>query len=183
MANEESKSCKLSEFEQITNSPNGNIDQCSKTWTGVLAMLIRKIVIDNHDFVNVDKMPLEKTTYPQLVELITDRLTNNNPNMSNGDLASLKSTMIKQISNNVVSIKILGEFLSLLEPEFVDFTITLGRKSGTIKSYTIHIGSSDTKQLKRYTENYYKQNPQIHANKIEIVNETVLSKVRKAENA
>lgn len=182
MANEESKSCKLSEFEQITNSVNGNIDQCSKTWTGALAMLLRKIVVDNHDFVNVDNLPLEKTTYPQLVELITDTLMSNNPNMSNGDLASLRSTMIKQISNNVVSIKILGGFLSLLDPEFIDFTITLGRKSGTIKSYTVHIGSQATKQKKRYSENYYNQNPQIHANKVEIVNETAISKVRKAED-
>ena len=112
MANEESKSCKLSEFEQITNSVNGNIDQCSKTWTGALAMLLRKIVVDNHDFVNVDNLPLEKTTYPQLVELITDTLMSNNPNMSNGDLASLRSTMIKQISNNVVSIIELKNFIS-----------------------------------------------------------------------
>ena len=178
---DESKSCKLNDFEQIALSPNGNINECSRTWTGVLAMLLRLVAIDKHDFAHREDTDSEKVTYPQLVELITDKLTFNSPNISPGNLASLRSTLIKQISDKNVSIKILGEFLSLLDPEFIDLTLTLKRQSGTIKSYTIHIGTNDTKELKKRDEEYFANNPHLHENKMEIMNETILSKVRKVE--
>ena len=37
--------------------------------------------------------------------------------------------------------KVLGEFLHILDLEWVDISISMQRKSGTVKSYTYHIGN------------------------------------------
>lgn len=134
---------RFSGMKKITEVPNGSVHECPPTWTGVLAMLLRKIVKDDFDGKGVDgviQYPDESLTYPQLTEMVQNMHRAYNPNIDDKEVKSMVSYLMKELSIEAISIKYLGEFLHLLDLEWVDITLVLGRKSGTIKSYTKHIG-------------------------------------------
>lgn len=135
----------LTGFRKITESKDGAMQDIPATWGGVLAALLRKIVKDRYDGkgkVDCTQFEDEKITFTQMEEIIESTLQKyNNNTLSRNDLNAERSRLLKEFSRDFISVKVLGEFLHILDLEWVDISISMQRKSGTVKSYTYHIGN------------------------------------------
>lgn len=153
----------LTGFRKVTDTEDGGIRDIRPTWGGILAMLLRKIAIDKYDGKGIEGMPQfddEKLTYPQFEEIIETTLQRyNGGKLSKQELNTERSRLLKEFSRDFLSIKFLGEFLNVLDLEWVDLTLVLQRRSGTTKSYTCHIGGigQTTYDKPTYNEEYFKQ--------------------------
>ncbi len=153
----------LKGFKRITDSEDGAIRDIRATWPGVLAMLLRKIVIDHYDGKGISGYPqsqLENISYSQMEEIIEETIKRYSGNQLNAsEIKNEKGRLLTEFARDALSIKVLGEFLGVLDLEWLDVTLTLHRKSGTIKSYTQHIGGIGHVNYKKpiLNEEYYQQ--------------------------
>lgn len=160
-------------MERILSSPDGEINDTNrKTWGGVLAYLLRKILVDLYDGKGVEgniQFPDERLTAYQLDELLEASLKNLfSDKLTQSELNIKKNAIIKEMARDKMTMKYFGDLLTVLNPEWVDFTIVIQRKSGITKSYTAHIGGIGTGSYTRpaYNDEYFEQT-QSHKEAIE----------------
>lgn len=170
------KEITLQGFRRITDTENGSVQDVSNTWGGVLSLLLRKIIKDNYDGKGVDGCPQmedESLIYSQMTEIIEEALRVYSGNtLDQNKITAEKARLLKELSRETISIKYLGELFHILDLPWVDITVTLQRKSGTIKSYTAHVGGVGLTQYERpiRDENLIEQQ-KLHENSAEINHE------------
>ena len=150
-------------FRRISDTEDGSMCDAPNDWTGILSMLLRKMVKDMYDGKGMEgcmQFQKEDITYSQMEEMIERFILRYyGDDISESELKAEKSRLMTEFSRDSISIKVLGEFLMVLDLEWVDIRIVAGRKSGTVKSYTKHIGGIGTVQYQEpeNTEAYFKQ--------------------------
>lgn len=148
-------------FKAIVESPDGRLVDCPASWGGALAMLLRKILVDNYDGKGLEghiPQPDERMSQAKMESIIEETVTQySQTKLTRTEINSIKSSLMKEFSREFLSVKYLGEYFHIIDAEWVDFTVVLNRKSGTIKSYTVHIGGLGTEQYNppKYTNEHY----------------------------
>lgn len=152
-----SKDTVLQGFRRITDTENGSIQDVTNTWGGVLSLILRRIIKDNYDGKGVEGYPQmedESLIYSQMTEIIEEALRTYSGNtLDQNKITAEKARLLKELSRETISIKYLGELFHILDLPWVDITITMQRKSGTIKSYTAHVGGVGLTQYVRPVRN------------------------------
>lgn len=172
-------------FRRITDTEHGCEFELPNTWPGVLGRLLRKITKDKYDGRGRDgvfQWQEEALTYTQFEEQIEELVrAMHGENVSDATLKSEKSRLLTEFQRpEGVSIKVLGEFLMVLDPEWVDITVTIGRKSGTIKPFTVHIGGLGTTTYPEPTrDEEYFQMTGIHEEQLPMPESIVTKKMNK----
>lgn len=130
-------------FRRITDG-EGSLQDIPPTWPGLLALLLRKITIDKYDGrdrENCIQMPDESMSYGYVEELLSRVIQEYNGNtLSEADLKTERTRLLTEFARPSITIKTFGTFLNMLDLNWAEITVTIQRKSGTIKSYTKHIG-------------------------------------------
>lgn len=148
-------------FRKITNTEDGAIRDIRATWPGILAMLLRRIVIDQYDGKEKGVIePDERLTYEMFEKFLEGKIQElNGGQLSEREVQSEKSRMLTEFARDGLSIKAFGDFLTIMDYDWVDIAIVVNRRSGTVKSYTTHIGGTGAVRYNRpaYNDEYFEE--------------------------
>ena len=144
-------------FKHIADSADGALHECPPTWPGIVAMLLRKIIVDAYDVKGVEGCMQhmdERMTLARMEATIEDTVTRyyRSPTgkpPTRVEINGIKNSLLKEFAREKISIKYLGEFMNTIDADWVDLTVVIGRKSGTTKSYTTHVGGIGITDYKR----------------------------------
>lgn len=130
----------------ITDSEDGGINNTLRSdWTGLLALLLRKIMNDMYfgkGKSEFEQLPDRKITYAQFDELLEEYIKKVYVNdLSDKELNSIKTHLTTAFSQNGISIKTFGEFLSVLDLDALVISVTVARKGDKdLRTYAQSIG-------------------------------------------
>lgn len=144
-------------MKKITNTADGSVREVPATWPGVLAMLLRRIIIDQYDGKGREGVLPEmdeRLTYERLEDILEKRIQElNGGQLTEREVMTEKTRMMTEFARDGLSIKAFGDFLTIMGYEWVDLAIVVNRPSGTVKSYTTHIGGTGVTAYQRPTYN------------------------------